>query len=119
MTIDKWTLATIVIVLFDIALGFIKAWVLNNFTSKKARRGVAEHFSVISALILASFFTQYFNYNAILNTLEAFLILSYSASIVKNFKRIGAPIPSFLEKLLDAELNKYKEVADDDKKRSP
>lgn len=103
--IDPFTKATIIIILFDIALGYSKAWALNRYTSKNARRGIVEHFSIIIFVILARYLIiDFSNYSPILLGFEIFLTLSYLVSVLKNLIRVGVPVPEYLIKKLESEL---------------
>ena len=101
---DIFTILTLTVIVFDVALGLILAWVNDSFVSKKARRGIMEHLVISTIIIIANYFCNEFHTEGLFNMIQVFLSLSYGVSIVKNLKLLGVPIPDWLTTKLEAEL---------------
>lgn len=85
----------------DVLTGIIHAWITGHLKSYKMREGLGRKFGEIMILFIGQLFTAGMNFPFyILSAFSLYIILMEIVSICENLKKLGVPIPKFVDKAL-------------------
>ncbi|MCL1949678.1 MAG: phage holin family protein [Turicibacter sp.] len=93
-----------IVILLDIALGTLRAWAQNDYSSRKAREGVAQHGFLLLTISMVCPILAFIGLGAISQTFMVLLALSYLSSILANFSALGGYVPPLLERMVNEKL---------------
>lgn len=119
---ENWVLFLPIILMgFDVLTGFIIAWIRKEIKSAKLRAGLGKKVGEIAILVMGEFFSFALKIPPeVMKFLSFYIILMEAISIFENLDRLGVPIPKFISKVLNNDLNTIqnedlgKEVLTDD-----
>lgn len=99
---EEWKFAVpFALMVIDFLTGIIHAWATGHLKSYKMRDGLQKKFAEISILIIGVLFECGLGLPAyILSGFSIYIIFMELVSICENLKKMGVPIPSFVEKAL-------------------
>jgi len=103
---DPWFLLLFIVVVLDILFGSARAWVLNEYNSRKSREGIVTHGGILLVMGLIYPFLLFLGLGGICNGFMAFLTLSYFSSIIGNWVLMGGYCPKGLQEFLATKLNR-------------
>ena len=87
----------------DVLTGVIHAWASGHLKSYKMREGLGRKFGEIMILFIGQLFTAGMNFPFyILSAFSLYIILMEIVSICENLKKLGVPIPKFVDKALNS-----------------
>lgn len=85
----------------DVLTGVIHAWATGHLKSYKMREGLGRKFGEIMILFIGQLFTAGMNFPFyLLSAFSLYIILMEIVSICENLKKLGVPIPKFVDKAL-------------------
>lgn len=85
----------------DVLTGVIHAWATGHLKSYKMREGLGRKFGEIMILFIGQLFTAGMNFPFyLLSAFSLYIILMETVSICENLKKLGVPIPKFVDKAL-------------------
>lgn len=85
----------------DVLTGIIHAWATGHLKSYKMREGLGRKFGEIMILFIGQLFTAGMNFPFyLLSAFSLYIILMETVSICENLKKLGVPIPKFVDKAL-------------------
>lgn len=85
----------------DVLTGVIHAWVTGHLKSYKMREGLGRKFGEIMILFIGQLFTAGMNFPFyLLSAFSLYIILMEIVSVCENLKKLGVPIPKFVDKAL-------------------
>lgn len=85
----------------DVLTGVVHAWSTGHLKSYKMREGLGRKFGEISILCVGQIFTMGLNIPMyILSFLSIYVMFMETVSICENLKKLGVPIPRFIDKAL-------------------
>lgn len=85
----------------DVLTGVIHAWATGHLKSYKMREGLGRKFGEIMILFIGQLFTAGMNFPFyLLSAFSLYIILMEVISICENLKKLGVPIPKFVDKAL-------------------
>lgn len=85
----------------DVLTGIIHAWATGHLKSYKMREGLGRKFGEIMILFIGQLFTAGMNFPFyLLSAFSLYIILMEIVSICENLKKLGVPIPKFVDKAL-------------------
>lgn len=94
---DKWLQVYLVFKALDFITGFLKAYKVEGFKSRKLRDGVVLTVGEIVAIFFASMLDVIMNLNIIMISTQSLFIFKEAISITENLGLIGVKLPSFLK----------------------
>lgn len=87
----------------DVLTGVIHAWATGHLKSYKMREGLGRKFGEIMILFIGQLFTAGMNFPFyLLSAFSLYIILMEIVSICENLKKLGVPIPKFVDKALNS-----------------
>lgn len=97
---EEWKFAVPVsLMAIDFLTGIIHAWATGHLKSYKMREGLQKKFAEVSILVIGLLFECGFGLPAyILSGFSMYIIFMEMVSICENLKKMGVPIPSFVER---------------------
>ena len=101
LTKDVYVHGVLMMIIFEIFTGMIKAFIAHKLNSSISLKGLAKHTSVILVIITFYPYLLFIGFKGVANALILFVIVTYAISITENFEIIGVPIPKFLKKRLE------------------
>lgn len=116
-TNDFWVvMLPAILMALDIITGFVNAWSKNQIKSSAMRQGLARKFGELVILAIG----QLFFYGVglpkyIAAGISTYIILMELISICENLKKLGVPIPKFIERALSSAEKKVEELGQDEK----
>lgn len=117
---DFWVvLLPAVLMALDIITGFVNAWSKNDIKSSVMRQGLARKFGELVVIAIG----QLFFYGVglpkyVVAGVSTYIILMELISICENLKKLGVPIPKFIDRAL-ANAEKQVEELGDEEKEAP
>lgn len=104
---EIWVLFLPIILMgFDVLTGFINAWIKREIKSAKLRAGLGKKVGEIAILVIGEFFSFALKIPPeVMKGLSFYIILMEAISIFENLDRLGVPIPKFISKVLNNDLN--------------
>lgn len=88
------------VILLDIALGYIKSFVLGVTDSGIGIKGIIKHAGVILVVFAASVYLPLLGFSYIAKALVLYLIVSYLISLVESWGEMGLPLPPYVKQVL-------------------
>lgn len=110
-------LPTILMVL-DVATGFINAWAKNCIKSSVMREGLARKFGELTIIAIGQLF--FFGIGLpryCVGFISFYIILMELVSIAENLDKLGVPIPKFIKKVLSNAEEKIDEIGEEKTKK--
>lgn len=110
-------LPTILMVL-DVATGFINAWAKNCIKSSVMREGLARKFGELIIIAIGQLF--FFGIGLpryCVGFISFYIILMELVSIAENLDKLGVPIPKFIKKVLSNAEKKIDEIGEEETKK--
>lgn len=95
--VDKWLQVYLIFKLLDFITGFLKAYKVEGFKSRKLRDGVVLTVGEIVAIFFAGLLDSLLNLNIIMISTQSLFIFKEAISIVENLGIIGVKLPEFLK----------------------
>lgn len=97
---DGWKFAIpVALMAIDFLTGIIHAWATGHLKSYKMREGLQKKFAEVSILVIGVLFECGFGLPAyILSGFSMYIIFMEMISICENLKKMGVPIPAFVER---------------------
>ena len=87
----------------DVLSGVVHAWVTGHLKSYRMREGLGRKFGEIMILFIGEIFTAGLNFPFyILSAFSIYIMFMEIVSICENLKKLGVPIPAFVDKALDS-----------------
>lgn len=119
-TDEGWKfIVPLVLMAIDFLTGIVHAWATSHLKSYKMREGLMKKFAEVSILIIGILFKYGLNLPAyVLSGFSIYIIFMELVSIFENLKKMGVPIPRFVERALGSmdKLNNS-ELTEDEIKR--
>lgn len=94
---DKWLQVYLIFKAFDFITGFLKAYKIEGFKSRKLRDGVVLTVGEIIAILFAGILDSVLNLEIIMLSTQSLFIFKEAISIVENLGLIGVNLPQFLK----------------------
>lgn len=99
----------------DVLTGVIHAWVTGHLKSYRMREGLGRKAGEMAILVIGVLFTVAFNLPLyIMSFFSLYIIFMELVSICENLRKLGIPIPKFVERALGEIKNKIQNDSDDD-----
>lgn len=97
---EEWKFAIpVALMIIDILTGVIHAWATGHLKSYRMREGLMKKFAEISILVIGVLFECGLGLPTyILSLFSIYIILMELVSICENLKKMGVPIPAFIDK---------------------
>lgn len=108
--------AFFLIILADIATGFLKSLVNKKTESGKGIGGLIKHSTLLLIVCMLYPFCDIYGASGMADTLLIFYILFYAISIVENLGEMGIPVPVWLKKYIYKLSDEYREGKNDEQK---
>lgn len=87
----------------DVLTGVVHAWVTGHLKSYRMREGLGRKFGEIMILFIGEIFTAGLNFPSyILKAFSIYIMFMEVVSICENLKKLGVPIPKFIDKALES-----------------
>lgn len=87
----------------DVLIGVVHAWVTGHLKSYRMREGLGRKFGEIMILFIGEIFTAGLNFPSyILKAFSIYIMFMEVVSICENLKKLGVPIPKFIDKALES-----------------
>ena len=113
--VDKWLQVYLVFLLMDFATGFMKAYKVEGFKSRKLRDGVIRVITELMAIVFAGVLDFAFGLNILMVSTKTLLVFKEAISIVENFGILGVELPDILKnKIQDLNPQKDQEEEEED-----
>ena len=88
-------------VIFDIVLGNVKAWTINDVASDIGVKGTLKHLGVFSfVVLLLPPLSYYLGNNGVSLAVLSYLVYQYIISIVENLGQLGFDVPTVFKQKL-------------------
>lgn len=99
---EEWKFAVpVALMAIDFLTGIVHAWATGHLKSYKMREGLMKKFAEISILAVGVLFEYGLGLPSyILSGFSIYIMFMELVSICENLKKMGVPIPSFVEKAL-------------------
>lgn len=104
----------LIIILFDIFTGIIRAICERDVHSSVGIKGLLKHTLIIFSVIMTTLLSPIFEFEKINGGILIFYMIEYGFSIIENFVAIGLPVPRFLFQILKDKSKDYKGVGEDE-----
>ena len=112
--VDKWLQVYLVFLLMDFATGFMKAYKVEGFKSRKLRDGVIRVITELIAIVFSGVLDFAFGLNILMVSTKTLLVFKEAISIVENFGILGVELPDILKnKIQDLNPQKDQEEEED------
>lgn len=97
---EEWKFAIpMILMVLDFLTGVTHAWGTGHLKSYRMREGLMRKFAEVSVLAMGALFEYGFNLPAyVLSGFSFYIMFMELVSICENLKKMGIPIPSFIEK---------------------
>jgi len=97
---EEWKFTIpVALMIIDILTGVIHAWATGHLKSYRMREGLMKKFAEISILVIGVLFECGLGLPTyILSLFSIYIILMELVSICENLKKMGIPIPAFIDK---------------------
>lgn len=87
----------------DVLIGVVHAWVTGHLKSYRMREGLGRKFGEIMILFIGEIFTAGLNFPSyVLKAFSIYIMFMEVVSICENLKKLGVPIPKFIDKALES-----------------
>lgn len=87
----------------DVLTGIVHAWVTGHLKSYRMREGLGRKFGEIMILFIGEIFTAGLSFPSyILKAFSIYIMFMEVVSICENLKKLGVPIPKFIDKALES-----------------
>ena len=91
------------LMMIDVLTGVVHAWVTGHLKSYRMREGLGRKFGEIMILFVGEIFTAGLNFPYyILKAFSIYIMFMEVVSICENLKKLGVPIPKFVDKALES-----------------
>lgn len=111
---NKYLSFLLIIILFDIFTGIIRAICERVVHSSVGIKGLLKHTLIIFSVIMTTLLSPVFEFEKINGGILIFYMIEYGFSIIENFVAIGLPVPRFLFQILKDKSKDYKGVGEDE-----
>lgn len=112
--VDKWLQIYLIFLLMDFATGFMKAYRVEGFKSRKLRDGVIRVITELMAIVFAGVLDFAFGLNILMVSTKTLFIFKEAISLVENFGILGVELPDILKnKIQDLNPQKNQEEEED------
>lgn len=100
---ETWVLIIpLAMMAIDFFTGTMYAWSTSTFKSKKMRSGLTKKVGEISILVIGELFSYGMRLPAyIMPCVSAYIIFMEVMSVMENLKKMGVPIPEFINRVLN------------------
>lgn len=106
-TFDKTLQIYLILLLMDFTTGFLKAYKIEGFKSRKLRDGIIRAITEILAILFSGIIDIAFGLSIMMIATKTLLIFKESISIIENFGILGVQLPAILtDKIQDLNPNK-------------
>lgn len=106
-TFDKTLQIYLILLLMDFTTGFLKAYKVEGFKSRKLRDGIIRAITEILAILFSGIIDIAFGLSIMMIATKTLLIFKESISIIENFGILGVQLPAILtDKIQDLNPNK-------------
>lgn len=113
--VDKWLQIYLIFLLMDFATGFMKAYRVEGFKSRKLRDGVIRVITELMAIVFAGVLDFAFGLNILMVSTKTLFIFKEAISLVENFGILGVELPDILKnKIQDLNPQKNQEEEEED-----
>lgn len=118
---DFWVvMLPAILMALDIITGFVNAWAKNDIKSSVMRQGLARKFGELVIIAIG----QLFFYGVglpkyIVAGISTYIILMELISICENLKKLGVPIPKFIDRALASAEKQIDDLGGDEEKEAP
>ncbi len=99
---NKLFKAYLFIVLFDILLGTLKAFLTERVSSKINKQGITKHITIVIFIMFMMWLFDTLQIGEFSISFLLFYIGSYMLSIIENLGEMGLPVPTWLTKYFTA-----------------
>lgn len=117
---EEWKFAVpFALMVIDFLTGVIHAWATGHLKSFKMREGLQKKFAEICILVIGVLFEHGLGLpHYVLSGFSVYIIFMEMVSICENLKKMGVPIPSFIDKAFSS-VNKLQtgDLTEDDLKK--
>lgn len=110
--VDKWLQIYLIFLLMDFATGFMKAYKVEGFKSRKLRDGVIRVITELMAIVFAGVLDFAFGLNILMVSTKTLFIFKEAISLVENFGILGVELPDILKNKIQ-DLNPQKNQEED------
>lgn len=116
---DIWVmLVPVCLMVIDFVTGFLNAWAKNRIKSYIMRQGLVKKAGEVVILLVGELLTIGINLPSyVMNFFSIYIILMELISICENLDKMGVPIPKFIKKALNENIDKTKKDEEDKKGR--
>ena len=107
-----------VLMALDIVTGFVNAWVKKKVKSSIMRKGLGKKIGELIVLIIAQvLFYSVSLPQIVVAGISFYIVVMELISICENLKKLGVPIPDFIDRALNSAADEYSKggVSDNDK----
>ena len=111
--VDKWLQIYLIFLLMDFATGFMKAYRVEGFKSRKLRDGVIRVITELMAIVFAGVLDFAFGLNILMVSTKTLFIFKEAISLVENFGILGVELPDILKNKIQ-DLNPQKNQEEED-----
>lgn len=109
ITIDKYIVIYLCMVVIDLITGILKAFKNRDFKSSKMREGIIKVIAELLGIIFGALLDKFFGINIFMVSIEFLLIATQGLSIIENLALLGFNVPTFIaERLRDVQDNANK-----------
>lgn len=112
---DRYFHIVIVLCVFDIIIGTIRAGIDKEMHSTINRRGITSHIVTMITIIIMNWVLAVIGYAEFSKIFISFYIASYAISIIENTGKMGVKYPQFIKNIfieLQGASNENKELKD-------
>lgn len=97
-TSDFWCVALpIILIIIDVATGYINAWKNNDIQSVKMREGLGKKFGEVVICVLGWLMTLAFGIKLASILTALYVSLMETTSIIENLDKLNAPMPKYIK----------------------
>lgn len=111
---DKWLQVYLIFKVLDFITGFLKAYKVEGFKSRKLRDGVVSIVGELVALFFAGTLDVLLGLNVIMLSTQSLFIFKEAVSIIENLGIVGVRLPQFLKDKIQ-DLNPEKDEEENEK----
>lgn len=106
-TFDKTLQIYLILLLMDFTTGFLKAYKIDGFKSRKLRDGIIRAITEMLAILFSGIIDIAFGLSIMMVATKTLLIFKEAISIIENFGILGVQLPAILtDKIQDLNPNK-------------
>lgn len=102
MASSKYIFLLISVIMLDIIVGTVKAFILGESNSDVGLKGLIKHSIVLIVTIVVSFYLLIFDLDLMSRTWVIFFIVQYITSLIENWGELGLPLPEFIKEKIYA-----------------